>query len=639
MQQGFTNQLQQQYQQQLLLDEQNVLEPEHSIGFSGKIHNSVYFHPNGKDFVYISGCCIVITDLNDPHKQDFLREHDDSITTLAIGNLGKLIASGQKGDNSDVIIWDFEQRKPLFKLSEHDWEVVTVQFSHDDKLLFSAGNPQDKKIFIWDTTNGFIVASCLAQPERIQCMSWGGYAKDIKGRDTNLYQFATSGSTKICLWKLDSQLGQFDKEFINTGSMIRDYICMKFSKNKEEFLFAGTKSGDFCVFYVKQKSLVTSITVAAQGVQSLYPISANQIMVGCGQGTVAIYQNQGSQFNKILQNELMGSVKSISVSQNQQESLCATDKGFIYRIRNQDMAKVLHCENHVDSITFLAYPEGVSDKFASASVDGTIRLWDIQQDYLVTTRCMQNNAGPPLCMVYNDEIILSGWQDGKIRLFSTESGKLIWQIDNAHKGGVTSICMAKNLKFFVSGGQEGEVRVWEMKSREMVSHLKEHTSKVTKVRLTKDEMHIISASKDRALLVWDLKLEKRVSAHIQRMGGINSFDVVSGSNIVVTTGQDQKITFWDLSQPNPLRSFNTSQKQQSVQDEVMDLSISHDGKYFVTGGTEEVVKVWDIQSGQIVGKGQGHSGPINSVAFSYDDRQIVSGGRDGNIFLWNVFID
>lgn len=70
------------------------------------------------------------------------------------------------------------------------------------------------------------------------------------------------------------------------------------------------------------------------------------------------------------------------------------------------------------------------------------------------------------------------------------------------------------MKFFVSGGNEGEVRVWEMKSREMVSHLKEHTSRVTKVGLIGDEMHVISSSKDRALLLWDLKLEKRVSAHI-----------------------------------------------------------------------------------------------------------------------------
>jgi len=65
-----------------------------------------------------------------------------------------LVASGQKGDNADVIIWDYQSRAPRFVLSEHDYEVASVQFSHDDKLLFSCGNPADKKIFIWDTSNG-----------------------------------------------------------------------------------------------------------------------------------------------------------------------------------------------------------------------------------------------------------------------------------------------------------------------------------------------------------------------------------------------------------------------------------------------------------------------------------------------------
>lgn len=50
-----------------------------------------------------------------------------------------------------MIIWDYEHRKPKFKLSEHDYEVVAVEFSHDDKFLFSAGNPSDKKLFIWNT--------------------------------------------------------------------------------------------------------------------------------------------------------------------------------------------------------------------------------------------------------------------------------------------------------------------------------------------------------------------------------------------------------------------------------------------------------------------------------------------------------
>jgi len=58
---------------------------------------------------------------------------------------------------------------------------------------------------------------------------------------------------------------------------------------------------------------------------------------------------------------------------------------------------------------------------------------------------------------------------------------------------------------------EGEVRVWEIRSRELVSHLKEHTSRVTKVQLFDDDVHLLSSARDRSILCWDLKNEKRVS--------------------------------------------------------------------------------------------------------------------------------
>jgi len=79
-------------------------------------------------------------------------------------------------------------------LSEHDYEVSCVEFSHDDRLLFSCGNPMDKRIFIWDCSSGFIVGSVNHCPEPTALARWGGYAKDIKGRDTIKYQFATTGN-------------------------------------------------------------------------------------------------------------------------------------------------------------------------------------------------------------------------------------------------------------------------------------------------------------------------------------------------------------------------------------------------------------------------------------------------------------
>ena len=74
---------------------QSVVELDHAIGFSGKVDNSVFLHPNAKEYVCIAGCSIVTGDLNDPHSQHFLTAHDDLITCLAISNMGGLIASGK----------------------------------------------------------------------------------------------------------------------------------------------------------------------------------------------------------------------------------------------------------------------------------------------------------------------------------------------------------------------------------------------------------------------------------------------------------------------------------------------------------------------------------------------------------------
>ena len=117
-----------------------LVELDHAIGFSGRVDNSVFLHPNAKEYVLIAGCSIVSGDLNDPHSQHFLTAHDDHITCITISNQGKLIASGQKGDNSDVVIWDYNTKRATFRLSEHDYAVSSLAFSHDDLLLISAGN-------------------------------------------------------------------------------------------------------------------------------------------------------------------------------------------------------------------------------------------------------------------------------------------------------------------------------------------------------------------------------------------------------------------------------------------------------------------------------------------------------------------
>ena len=50
--------------------------------------------------------------------------------------------------------------------------------------------------------------------------------------------------------------------------------------------------------------------------------------------------------------------------------------------------------------------------------------------------------------------IVSGWNDGKIRAFLPQSGKLMYVISDAHIHGVTSITTTSDYKRIVSGGSE-----------------------------------------------------------------------------------------------------------------------------------------------------------------------------------------
>ncbi len=270
--------------------------------------------------------------------------------------------------------------------------------------------------------------------------------------------------------------------------------------------------------------------------------------MGGGDGQVVLFHVDVNFCQPLLKCQLYGAIHGLNSSADGIQLLAATAMGFIYRVRVSDFSKMLLCENHTEAVLDSYFMAGISDKFSTCSEDGTIRLWD-GNDYNVVARCTAGGTSQayPLCSVFTDEVLISGWSDGKIRAFRVDNSSPLWTIDNAHQNGVTAICLAFNMKFVASGGANGECRVWEIRSRELASHLKEHTSRVTKVQIFPDDIHMLTSARDRSILCWDLKNEKRVANHTQRMGGINSFSVVAtDNNKFLSVGQERKITYWDL---------------------------------------------------------------------------------------------
>ena len=64
------------------------------------------------------------------------------------------------------------------------------------------------------------------------------------------------------------------------------------------------------------------------------------------------------------------------------------------------------------------------------------------------------------------------------------------------------------------------------------------------------------------------------------------------------------------------------------------LAFSHSGKILASGGPWET-RLWDVASGNLLGKLKGHGGSIHSIAFAPDDKTLLS--ADGNdVRAWEL---
>jgi WD40 repeat protein len=158
----------------------------------------------------------------------------------------------------------------------------------------------------------------------------------------------------------------------------------------------------------------------------------------------------------------------------------------------------------------------------------------------------------------------------------------------------------------------------------------EHRDAVTCIKIFDDDAHALTGSKDRSIICWDLRHEKLVATLRQRMGGVNNIALYVDQVQVISVGQDRKLTFWDLRETDPVHAV-------TLGSEACAIALSFNGSLLATGGKDQLIRLWTFDGAQHVVDGMGHSGVINAITFSPDDRQMVSVGDDGCIFVWNIY--
>jgi WD40 repeat protein len=101
---------------------------------------------------------------------------------------------------------------------------------------------------------------------------------------------------------------------------------------------------------------------------------------------------------------------------------------------------------------------------------------------------------------------------------------------------------------------------------------------------------------------------------------------------LATGGEENTVVLWDVETGRELRRFR------GHRGEVYTLAFIPDGegRWIASAGEDGTIKVWDAHAGELVRTFRGHSGLVSCLAFSPDGRRLVSGSRDKTLKVWDV---
>lgn len=269
--------------------------------------------------------------------------------------------------------------------------------------------------------------------------------------------------------------------------------------------------------------------------------------------------------------------------------------------------------------------------FATASHE-SIRIWSTSRMQELLRIVVPNFASSSIVFSRDGKSIISAWNDGVIRAFTPLTGKLIYAIPNAHNKGCSSLDVTSNGKILVSGGVEGQVRVWKIEPyvQSMIGVLKEHYGPIESVHINCFDTEVVSASRDGSCVIWDLiRLTRKhvIFAHTQFIAAQYWTNGVQ----ILTAGSDKLIGYWEAFDGSLVREVEGSK---SGPINAIDMNMT--GEYFVSAGTDQIVRLWDYQLGTEVAVGIGHATSITSARYSPNGKFLVTGSSDGGVFVWTV---
>ncbi|MBL7551551.1 DUF4062 domain-containing protein [Frankia sp. AgB1.9] len=267
------------------------------------------------------------------------------------------------------------------------------------------------------------------------------------------------------------------------------------------------------------------------------------------------------------------------------------------------------------------------DWLASASSDGTVRLWEAGTGAARATLAGHGAAVRACAIAPSGRWLVSGSEDGTARIWAATGGPARLEL-RGHVGSVRGIAVAPTGDWLATCGDDGTVRRWNAATGD--PGLVITTAQVVRdVAIAPDGRLLAAACEDGEIRLFtaDGVAAGRLSGH---RGPVRRLATCAGPHWLASVGQDGTARRWDPAAGVTVASYDLGSTGPAS-----GCALSEDGAWLAATASDGVVRLWETATGlrhQLVGP----SGTAAVCALAADGTWLVSAGRHGVLRIWDV---
>ena len=273
-------------------------------------------------------------------------------------------------------------------------------------------------------------------------------------------------------------------------------------------------------------------------------------------------------------------------------------------------------------------------QLVAGAADGALTVWNLESTQTKEPQSFEPADSPAtIAVVSPDGKLLattgSSNQRPAILVRNLESGK-ITNVLLGHSEAVKAIAFSNDNTKVVSGSDDKTARVWDLGDAKFpeLARFVEHTGSVTAVAFKSDGLQVVSGSADMSVKLWAVADTKLVMNFAGHTGPIVAVAMPS-TNQPVSASRDKTIRFWNAANGLATRTLTEAAA-------VTTMTISRDSARLAVAIADKSVKVYQPTNGSLLLTLKGFVANAHALAFSLDNKRLVSGMADHQAMVWDM---